>query len=118
MELKSNSHTLIGFQVKPFEKEPDFLIHRFKIYRRGKAELLTPSEQKLNHNYQVDGSPNEKLIIRIYFKPDGTCRKVRFYSLFDFDPEIAEYVTKALLLKLKIPNEQIEIIDFKYMSIQ
>lgn len=102
MESQTPENVLIGIQHIEFKKPPIFSINRFQVHDRGKLKLLTPKDQQLNLNYQIEGTKYEKLVVRIFKKEDGSFNRGSYYSTLNFDSEIAEYLVKALIQKLNL----------------
>lgn len=66
--------------------------------------MLTPADQRMNKNFQIEGRKNEKLIVRVFYNEIGVVKKVRYYTWEIFDEEMADYLVKALLFKIGKSN--------------
>jgi hypothetical protein len=113
MGLNITPNVLLGIQHKPFDKPPTLELHRYRIYERGKISIIPPEDQKLNLNYQIEGSQNEKLVVRLFKNKEGVLYRGSYYSINEFDSELAEYLIRALIQKLKIPSIDIPVLPLK-----
>lgn len=91
---------LLGIRLNAFNQKPVGKIHRFKVYDVGRISELPIDDQILNKNFQISGSKIEQLVMRVFYMNRTTIKKVHYYYLKGFDPEIAEYVVKEQLKRL------------------
>ena len=113
MKTTSTPNVILGVQLNPFERPPDFILYRFRVYTREKISILTPEAQKLNINFQIEGEDGEKLVVRIFKYEDGSFQRGSYYSLQNFDTEMAEYLVKALIQKLGIRTKDYNHLQLK-----
>ena len=117
MKTQSTPNVILGIQLNPFDSPPDFTIYRFRVYKREKISILTHEAQKLNSNFQIEGEDGEKLVVRIFKNEDGSFQRGSYYSLNNFDAEIAEYLVKALVQKLGLKTKDFNQLPLKQVYV-
>ena len=90
----------IGIQGSEFKTKPIDTIYRFKVFNRGKFELLSFDDQVNNFNYQINGEENEQVVIRLW-KNEKVIHKGRYFYSKQIDEELAEYLAKEWISRLK-----------------
>ena len=106
-----------GMFVFEPDKKPTHKIYRFRIYDRGINPLLMPERQRKNMNFQVCGNRGEFLVLRIYFDAQQHIQDVRCYFFPDFDFEMAEYISRALVGWLRKKHKLSENIRYKFWEV-
>jgi len=94
--------TAFGISLIEPTDEPIFNIHRFKVFNRGKHHLLEPGAQKHNLNYQIDGTIDEKIVVRIFFRENQKVYRALYYVMKGMDKELALLLSQALVERLKV----------------
>lgn len=117
MKTISTPNVILGVQLNPFDRPPDFTLYRFRVYEREKISILTTEAQKLNSNFQIEGEDGEKLVVRIFKYEDGSFHRGSYYSFQNFDAEMAEYLVKALIQKLGLRTKDYNHLPLKQVYI-
>lgn len=73
-------------------------IYRFKVYDVGSVPNVSYENNTIN--FQANGSPTEKIIVRFFMSPEQSILKVKYYYLLNTDEELAYYIVMELILRL------------------
>ena len=102
----------IGIQGTKFAAEPIDQIYRFKVYSRGKFDLLEPEHQAKNFNFQINGRQDEQVVVRLWKHESGFYRG-RYYYSKGMDREQANYLAREWVNRLKKNMRFAKEFDFK-----
>jgi len=105
----------IGIQGSEFKTKPIGTIYRFKVYCRGKFELLSFQDQVNNLNYQINGQKNEQVVVRLWKREEGIY-KGRYYASAAMDAELAELLAKEWVKRLRSQLKFTKDFDLKLIE--
>ena len=106
---------LVGIELSDIKSKP---IHEFARWKTYRIPPFTHIQQALNnHNFQINGHGNEKIVVRIWINSDRQITKTRYYYLNGIDKELASYIVRALLKFLEpkfplAPTNEIKVINY------
>lgn len=96
--------SLVGIRVTPFTTLPEFQINDWNVFNAGEVNLLPPVERKLNLNFQIERSDDEKILVRIFLSPEKTqIIKTNTYCFKKMDNESVLYLAWSLIKRIGIP---------------
>lgn len=98
-EDKSIRNTLLGIQLNNFKVPAKFEFGRWKVYELPPIKIIEGYRRHVN--FQINGTVQEKIIVRTWLSADyKKIIKIRYYYLKSTDPELANYIVRALIAKL------------------